>query len=114
MKLESLTPAQISTRKRSGQSLKESTSLNRYKGTSHKSRVLTSKPKTSPEEINLKIVKPQPELSSSETESSSESESEYDEEIPVMDISEVCIIFRIECIKIIFLNFFFSCSNFCI
>lgn len=86
---KSLTPAQISTRKRSGQSLKESTSLNRYKGTSHKSRVLTSKPKTSPEEINLKIVKPQPELSSSETESSSESESEYDEEIPVMDISEI-------------------------
>ncbi|RKF61010.1 putative zinc finger protein [Erysiphe neolycopersici] len=86
---KSLTPAQISTRKRSGQSLKESTSLNRYKGTSHRPRVLTSKPRTSTDESNPKIVKPQPELSSSETESSSESESEYDEEIPIMDISEI-------------------------
>ncbi|KAI6248347.1 hypothetical protein HI914_03385 [Erysiphe necator] len=87
---KSLTPAQISTRKRGGQSLKESTSLsNRYKGTSHRSKALPSKPKVSLEENNQKTIKTQPEISSSETESSSESESEYDEDIPVMDISEI-------------------------
>ncbi|KAI1002341.1 hypothetical protein K3495_g5861 [Podosphaera aphanis] len=88
---KSLTPAQISTKKRGVRfSSKELiSSANRYKGTSHKPRILTSKSNNLPEDGNSKTTDIVIESGSSETESSSDSESEYDEEIPIVDISEI-------------------------
>ncbi|RKF75670.1 putative zinc finger protein [Golovinomyces cichoracearum] len=87
---KSLTPAQISTRKRGGGQTKNSnTVLNRYKGTSQRPKILISKSKTQLADNSLKTTKTQPESSSSETDSSSESESEYDEEVPIIDVSEI-------------------------